>query len=468
MRLLILLLFLQYGLAQSLLRIDVARFYTAELSPYIEIYYAVNPLFLKNKNSEVLVETYLYRKTATDSSLVFVEKINLKGKEKDKLWLHLKRLSLQKGNYLLQVKAHAPEDDKVYSALREFSIFSAEPPVFSDIIWVDKYYPAQEKSVFSRSGIAYLPLVNEGVFIDKEYIAFLLEIYALKKVTSSPVKLELKILDGKSKQYLGGFVKRYKSFSPTDYLLVKNKFNIAALPTGNYILEVAILSRDNRKISEYHYPFHLFKSTDYKSSPVYASLYDKYFGYPEEELDDYIKALIYIATPDEMRIAKSLKTYDEKKSFFYAFWDARKESPEDPPNAKWRDYLARYEYANKHFKAVGKKGWQTDRGRVLLKYGLPSDVQQFLTEMDKHPYIIWTYNYLGSQSNVFFVFYDPDLSTNEFPLLHSTLSGEPYNANWRLQLLKGKIPNYNYDSEITSPTLFKDDKTIPASTGTTR
>ncbi len=468
MRFIFFILFLPSLFSQSLLRLDVARFYSADKKPYVEIYYAVNPLYLQEKTSEVILETSLFRKNTVDSSLVFMEKIKLSGKEKDKLWLHLKRLALEKGNYLLRVKASPPGSDKIYSAIREFSIFPAEPPIFSDIIWVSDYFPQKEITPFTRSGISYVPLVNEGVFHNTNTLAFLFEIYQLEQVTRKPVKLTLKILDGKTRQYLGGFIKRYKPFAPSDYLLIKNKMNIAALPTGNYLLEVALHSGNGKEISRYHYPFHLFKATDYKSSPVYSSLYDKYFGYPEEELDDYIKALIYIASPDEMRVAKSLKTYDEKKSFFYAFWDSRKESPDSPPHAKWRDYLARYEYANKHFKAVGKKGWQTDRGRVLLKYGLPSDVQQFLTEMDKHPYIIWTYNYLGSQSNVFFVFYDLDLSTNEFPLLHSTLSGEPYNANWRLQLFKSKIPNYNYDSEVTSPTLFKDDKTIPASTGTNR
>ena len=115
-----------------------------------------------------------------------------------------------------------------------------------------------------------------------------------------------------------------------------------------------------------------------------------------------------------------------------------------------------------------RPGWQTDRGRVLLKYGPPDDEQVFLTETDKYPYIIWTYNRLGNQSNVYFVFYDPDLGTNEFPLLHSTLKGEPYNANWRLQLMKVPLPNYGLDPELSSPTEFKDDKVFPSTSGMPR
>jgi hypothetical protein len=51
------------------------------------------------------------------------------------------------------------------------------------------------------------------------------------------------------------------------------------------------------------------------------------------------------------------------------------------------------------------------------------------------PYEIWTYNKLGVQPGVIFVFADNDLITNEYPLLHSTKYGEANNPRWRLDLL---------------------------------
>ena len=474
LRIFIILTITTIGISQTLLRLDVLRFRTSNYEPYIEIHYAVNPAYLENKNNKVHIQTELYKIQDMDTNLVFVKKFNLVSDKKDALWLHAERIKLTEGNYIVNVTATeigASKQTK-YGAKRQFSITKYEPPAFSDIIWVKNYKYTKtnpSNSPFFRSGVSYTPLVNEGIFYNTDTIAWIFEIYGLNEAFKDVVFIQLRLLDANNQKPIEGYIKNYRPLKPPKFVLIKNKFIVSSLPSQDYILEVRLLDKTQTVKAKYHYPFHLFNTIEYKPNSTYAELYDKYYGYDEEQLDKYIKALIYIALPSEWKIAQSLSTYEEKKSFFYAFWEARRESPDDPPDIAWRDYLARYNYANKHFKAVGREGWETDRGRVLLKYGVPNDIQRFLTEIDKHPYIIWTYNYLKNQSNVYFVFYDPDLSTNEFPLLHSTLQGEVYNANWRLQLLKSKFPNYNYDPEITSPDIFKDDKVLPVgSTGTNR
>ncbi len=473
-RFLIILLLANIIVGQTLLRVDLLRFRTTNYEPYIEIHYAVNPNYLENKNHKVHIQTELYKTENSDTNLVFLKKVNLQGKDDKNLWLHLERVKLSEGNYILNVVANEVDSKKKhkYGAKRSFSIKNEGFPIFSDIIWVKDYKYTKTNptnSPFFRSGILYTPLVNEGIFYNTDTLAWIFEIYGIDKAFKDVVFIQLRLLQANNQKPVEGYTKNYRPLKPSAFVLIKNRFIVSDLPSQDYILEVRLLNKEQKVQAFYHYPFHLFNTVEYKPNSTYAQLYDKYYGYDEEQLDKYLKALIYIALPSEWNIIKSLSNYDEKKSFFYAFWEARRESPEDPPNKAWKDYLARYNYANEHFKAVGKEGWETDRGRVLLTYGIPNDVQRFLTEVDKHPYIIWTYNYLRNQANVYFVFYDPDLSTNEFPLLHSTLQGEVYNANWRLQLLKSKFPNYNYDPEMTSPSMFKDDKTLPVgSTGTNR
>ena len=86
-------------------------------------------------------------------------------------------------------------------------------------------------------------------------------------------------------------------------------------------------------------------------------------------------------------------------------------------------------------------GFESDRGRVFIKYGRPNDVIKVDNEPSAPPYEIWFYNDFPqtNQADVKFLFYAPELGTN-FRLLHSTVRGETNNPQWQLELYKA-VPN---------------------------
>ena len=53
---------------------------------------------------------------------------------------------------------------------------------------------------------------------------------------------------------------------------------------------------------------------------------------------------------------------------------------------------------------MSKIGWKTDRGRVLILYGEPNEIERFPNQMDKKPYEIWHYD--DVEGGVIFVFAD--------------------------------------------------------------
>jgi len=164
--------------------------------------------------------------------------------------------------------------------------------------------------------------------------------------------------------------------------------------------------------------------------------FDQKFGYDENQLNQYIEQLRFISTAPELSFAQVLKTYEEKKNYFYAFWEARKSEPTKYTKiTEWQSYKSLIDYANQKYKSKLRAGWKTDRGRIMLQYGAPNDVQQYPSMNNTAPYEIWTYNKLGVQPQVIFVFVDKDLITNEYPLVHSTKYGEANNPRWRLDQL---------------------------------
>jgi len=99
-----------------------------------------------------------------------------------------------------------------------------------------------------------------------------------------------------------------------------------------------------------------------------------------------------------------------------------------------------------------QKGYRTDRGRVYLKYGAPNSITESPFTASLHPYEVWHYYHTEGESNVKFIFYNTDLVSNEYELLHSTKRGEIRDPAWQLRLMKGHIPQSNFD--LTRPENF--------------
>ena len=92
-----------------------------------------------------------------------------------------------------------------------------------------------------------------------------------------------------------------------------------------------------------------------------------------------------------------------------------------------------------------QEGFETDRGRVYLQYGAPTNIVQKETSSNEYPYEIWQYNKIGSFSNKRFIFYNPDLVNNGYRLLHSDMIGELKNPGWPQILVKRNTTNGNID-----------------------
>jgi hypothetical protein len=95
-----------------------------------------------------------------------------------------------------------------------------------------------------------------------------------------------------------------------------------------------------------------------------------------------------------------------------------------------------------------QEGFETDRGRVYLQYGSPTNIIQREVSSTEYPYEIWQYNKIGQFSNRRFIFYNPDLVNNAYRLLHSDMLGELKNPAWPQMLnsrnsTKGNIDDPN-------------------------
>jgi GWxTD domain-containing protein len=151
----------------------------------------------------------------------------------------------------------------------------------------------------------------------------------------------------------------------------------------------------------------------------------------EEEVNELYAVGKYIAKKNELKQWASLHDAEAKKKFLYNFWKTRDEESTLPTGEFKRKYLERVKYSNDNFNLVKRKGWLTDRGRVYITYGEPSEIERFPNQNDTKPYEIWHYNEL--EGGVVFVFADFS-GFNDYQLIHSTLRGELRDDNWQSRI----------------------------------
>jgi len=126
----------------------------------------------------------------------------------------------------------------------------------------------------------------------------------------------------------------------------------------------------------------------------------------EKKLDpvnaEFLSKVRYIITGGERKIFLELPN-SEKAKFREEFWKLRDPDSETEENEFKMEYFDRMENSNKLFAGEGRPGWLTDRGRIYVLFGPPTD--RILYPMGGDPYShsreIWYYG------NFPVVFVDP-------------------------------------------------------------
>jgi len=103
-----------------------------------------------------------------------------------------------------------------------------------------------------------------------------------------------------------------------------------------------------------------------------------------------IDVIRYVASDTEIQEMDRLRTADERRTFWEAFWKRRDPTPDTPQNEAMDEFYRRVSYANQHFMA-GEPGWKTDMGRVYIMYGQPDEVVRNPIRFEGPPEEIWYY-----------------------------------------------------------------------------
>jgi GWxTD domain-containing protein len=301
----------------------------------------------------------------------------------------------------------------------------------SDIQLANSITQSENKnSIFYKNSFEIIP--NPTFIFGQNYpvIYFYSEIYNLTKNKKSDyLKVEQILFNSNNVAVVkkGKFIGRNN-----DAVVEVGAINIVKIPTGSYTLALAITDTvlhlsaiTSKKVFIYN-PNVI--DTLQNLIAGNESLASEFGSMEEEELNESFSIAKYISSGQEIDKWNKIKDLDAKRTFMFEFWKKRDEMPYTPQNEFKADYLKRVDYSNSKFSTITKKGWKSDRGRVYIVYGEPSEIERFPNQVDAKPYEIWHYNSL--EGGVIFVFADLT-GFSDYMLIHSTLRGELRDENWQ-------------------------------------
>jgi GWxTD domain-containing protein len=434
--------------------LSYATFVSPVDGPYVETYISVvgnSVIFRRNDNNKfqgAIQITMIFRQ---DSLIKDFKKYDLLSPEAEDTaminfnFIDQQRFLLPNGKYNLEISIADKYKDRPPFIVKEpFEInYPADKINFSGIQLIESFRKTEETGILTKSGYDFVPFVDNFYPASVNKLTFYSELYYAEKVLGKEEKfiINSSIESAETGKIVSIYHKLRKEVShPVN--VVFSEFDISQLPSGNYYLTIEAHDKENSLLAKNQVFFQRsnpsvqFNVGDIASLDVTGTFVNTITNI--DTLREYIRCLSPISTNIESTFAKNqLKTADLQtlQQFFLNFWLVRDNA--DPQKA-WELYKIEVRKADISFHTKMSKGYDTDRGRVFLKYGPPNTIVDRPYEREVVPYQIWHYYKLGIYTNKRFVFYQPDLISNDYLALHSDVPGEVSNSLWQQYLVRNK------------------------------
>lgn len=296
------------------------------------------------------------------------------------------------------------------------------------------------QNAFNKNGYKVMPNPSSLYGIGVPMLYTYTEVYNLAEGTSEDGKkytMSYRILNTDGDE-VKTFPARVRT-KPGASAVAVNNLNVVTLVSDAYTLETMVTDHETGETAKTTRRFFVYREGDFAeggaafqkvetqsgagSPGLDASRYDTL---TEEELDLEFDQAQYIADREETRTWKKLNL-EGKREYIKEFWASRDPSPGTPENEFKTEYFGRLQLVNQMFRGTFREGWKSDRGRVMLLYGRPDEIERFPGSSDMKEYHYW--DYYSIQGGVQFVFVDKR-GMHDLELVHSTARGEIYDPDW--------------------------------------
>jgi len=326
---------------------------------------------------------------------------------------------------------------KIKSGEREGSCsFDMIVPVFrKDTLSLSSLQLAYEitpdtSSKFSKAGNRVLPNPSGRFTQDKNVVYIYAEGYDLSTApgADSLYSIKIDILDKNGALF--------KSLPPNSYrkpgtsTTILTGFSTATFPRDSYSVRLSL--DDGGGVAVAEKGFSVIATRERIQQEMLQSILNEFPEAnriaSENDAKKFRDDIAFICTSDELKLYDSLNL-EGKGNFQRDFWQARDPSPDTPENEFKLEHLRRVKYADDNFGQYQGfiRGWQTDRGRIYILYGEPSEIERNHSSIESRAWERWWYD--SMEGGVYFIFVDLE-DSGAYKLIHSSKKDEVKDYNW--------------------------------------
>jgi GWxTD domain-containing protein len=209
--------------------------------------------------------------------------------------------------------------------------------------------------------------------------------------------------------------------------------NISSLRSGTYVFRASVVdSARGGVLASREKKFYVYKpgarpDSSSMSGGRLSIAAMEYYSMSDSAVAEEFSMAGYLATEPERQQFLRLTDIRAKQNFLYEFWQRRNTDTLAAVNTFRDQYLQRVAYANQNYMTGFRRGWKSDRGRIYVLYGPPSEVERNSSSQESQPYEVWNYNEV--EGGVVFVFVDRT-NSGDYQLVHSTMRTELHDESW--------------------------------------
>jgi len=285
-----------------------------------------------------------------------------------------------------------------------------------------------DEGSINRNGITITPNPSSVFGLGRPMLYTYGELYGFNN-DNGTYTLNYKIYNQQGKELIhrGPFIKN----KPGESSVETFGMNIMGLLAGRYRLRLDIQDDQTEKNTFIDREFFVVKEqpVDFKSN--ITIILD---AMENDELNDFLDIVGYFMTESELQtLIKSDRTEQIVQiANFFEQRDFDSETSQNEFYNRLNKYLA---IADQQFSTRNFLGRNTDRGRVLILYGRPKDIESYNANEERLSYEIWHYD--DSDKGYVFIFINKEDGSGMFEQIHSSHPNEFRNYRWKDMIIRG-------------------------------
>ena len=301
--------------------------------------------------------------------------------------------------------------------------------IISDLELATDIKKVENKGIFTKYGRDVIPNASSTYGIEIPVLYIYCEIYNFETVEGeelSSYQVEYSVTDLNGKELITPEPKVHKK--PGKSSIEMGGLNVVSLKSKGYYFHIKVTDLSTGAVATRSKKYFVYRPGDIQELAD-ADLNSSFGtgGYIEsiytemtlKELDDEWAIMKMLARRDEKKLYDG-SDEEGRRQVILKYWQAREDG------VTRDEFMLRAAIAKQQWSGL-RPGWRTDRGRVMITYGKPDEIEREPHSINTRPFEVW--RYFGIDGGIEFVFVDKQGFT-DYELVHSTARNELQDYNW--------------------------------------